>query len=168
MKNKICFVKQVSSLLFVFIVAIISSTMLQAKESVEDGLQRCALTNNSSARLACYDLLSGRDSELTPKIVETPALPAKKVDAKPKPLILASEPKVASENEILKITKCIRAGGNDKYTFYLDDGQVWKQVSHKRMNFEDCNLEVSIHKDFFGYKMQVEGETKKFRVSRVR
>lgn len=170
MKNKIFFVKQVSSLLLVFIIAIMSSSMLQAKESVEDGLQRCALTTNSSARLACYDLLSGRDNKLTPSIVETPALPLKKVEIEPPLQVNKSkaEPEPETETQLLRITKCTRGGGNDKYTFYLDDGQVWKQVNHKRMNFEDCDLEVTIHKDFFGFKMQIEGSQKKFRVSRVR
>ena len=174
MKNKILFIKQVSSLLLVFIVATVSATKLHANESVEDGLQRCALTTNSSARLACYDLLSGRDKKLTPKVLETPALPSKEVETKP-PLQAKKtkpKPKYATEpeleNQLLRITKCTRSGGNDKYTFYLDDGQVWRQVSHKRMNFENCDLAVSIHKDFFGYKMQVEGAKKKFRVSRVR
>jgi hypothetical protein len=166
MKNKIFFVKQVSSLLFVFLVAIMSSSMLQAKESIKDGLQRCALTTNSSARLACYDLLSGRDNKLTPSVIETPALPLKKVEIDPP--LPADKPKAELETQVLRITKCTRSGGNDKYTFYLDDGQVWKQVSHKRMKFDDCDLEVSIHKDFFGFKMQVEGAKKKFRVSRVR
>lgn len=180
MNNKNFYFKQVSSLLLVFIVAIMSSSMLQAKESVEDGLQRCALIQNSSSRLVCYDALSGRGNTLTSKVNEKPALPLQEVDVKPslqanKPIpepkpkpkpkpIAEPEP----ETQVLRLTKCVRSGGNDKYTFYLDDGQVWRQVSHKRMSFEDCDLAVSIDKDFFGYKMQVEGVKKKFRVSRVR
>lgn len=176
MKGIISFFKQVGLLFCVFI-AVLSSSISKAEESVEDRLQGCALTNNSVARLACYDLLSGRDNKVTSKTVEIPslplkerdsnsALPAKKMHAEP--LTIANEPKAELENQLLRITKCTRGGGNDKYTFYLDDGQVWKQVSHNRMNFGDCNIQVSIHKDFFGHKMQVEGTEKKFRISRVR
>ena len=176
MKNSIHFFKQVGLVLYILFL-VLGSSISKAEESAENGLQRCAMTNNSSARLACYDLLSGRENKAIPNIVETPILPLKELDSTPvipaknldtKPLIMANVTKTEPETANLKIVNCTRSGGNDKYTFYLDDGQVWKQVSHTRMNFEDCNVVVSIHKDFFGYKMQVEGTQKKFRVARVR
>jgi len=55
-----------------------------------------------------------------------------------------------------------------KYAFYLEGGQVWKQVGDKRLYFKDCDFNVTISKDFFGYKMQREGEKSRFRVSRLR
>ena len=67
-----------------------------------------------------------------------------------------------------RVTKCTKGASNKKYVFYLEGGQVWKQVSDRRLYFRECDFNVTISKDFFGYKMQREGEKPKFRVSRIR
>ena len=55
-----------------------------------------------------------------------------------------------------------------KYLFHFDNGQIWKQTSDKRLYFKECNFEVTITKDFFGYKMQQDGEKRRIRISRVK
>ena len=65
------------------------------------------------------------------------------------------------------MTRCEK-DSRKKFFFYLEGGQVWKQVSDKKLYFRDCNFDVTISKDFFGYKMQRVGEKSRFRVSRVR
>ena len=54
-----------------------------------------------------------------------------------------------------------------KYYFYFDNGQVWKQKDGRRLAFAECDFEVTISKDFFGYRMQALGEQRKIRISRV-
>jgi hypothetical protein len=55
-----------------------------------------------------------------------------------------------------------------KYLFHFDNGQIWKQMNDKRLSFKECNFDVTITKDFFGYKMQIDGEKSRIRIARVK
>ena len=66
-----------------------------------------------------------------------------------------------------KVTKC-QQDVNDKWYFYFDNGQVWKQRSNSRLRFPDCDFWVTITEDTFGYKMTIEGEDKQIRIGRIR
>lgn len=165
MKVKHSFFKQVISLLVVSF-AITAPTLLNAKESAEDGLQRCGLIGDNSSRLVCYDQLGGRKNSTVASVIEPAALPAD--DLFIESLTDRNDKQTDPSSGIVKVTKCSKSGGNKKFIFYLEDGQVWKQISDKRLYFKDCDFGVSIRKDFFGYKMQREGSDKEFRVSRIR
>jgi hypothetical protein len=67
-----------------------------------------------------------------------------------------------------RVTDCSRAA-DQKWVFRLDSGQVWKQVSSRKviLNEDECQFGVTVSKDFFGYKMQIEGEKTKIRISRL-
>ncbi len=65
------------------------------------------------------------------------------------------------------VSKCEKDYRN-KYRFYFDNGQIWKQTSDTRLSFRECNFDVTITKDFFGYKMKVDGDKRKIRISRVK
>ena len=60
---------------------------------------------------------------------------------------------------------CRTDARGDTY-FEFDNGQVWKEKTDSRVGFEDCNFDVTITKDFFGYKMQIVGEKRRIRISR--
>ena len=49
-------------------------------------------------------------------------------------------------------------------------GQFWKQVSSRRvvMDEDTCQFRATVTKDFFGYKLQIEGEKGKIRISRLK
>ena len=51
---------------------------------------------------------------------------------------------------------------------FFSNGQVWKQSKNDRVHFRDCNFDVTITKDFFGYKMQQEGENRRIRIKRLK
>ena len=55
-----------------------------------------------------------------------------------------------------------------KYLFYFDNGQVWKQKDNKEVRWRECAFDVTITKDFFGYKMNRVGETRTIRIGRVK
>jgi hypothetical protein len=57
-----------------------------------------------------------------------------------------------------------------KWVFTFKSGQVWKQVSSRRVVLDDdaCQFNATVSKDFFGYKMQIEGEKGKIRISRLK
>lgn len=68
-----------------------------------------------------------------------------------------------------RVMSC-RKATDDKWLFYFESGQVWKQVSSKRVLLDDdaCQFGATISKDFFGFKMQIEGENSKVRISRIK
>ena len=66
-----------------------------------------------------------------------------------------------------RVVECKKDSAN-KYYFYFDNGQVWKQRANARIPPGKCDFNVTITEDTFGYKMQIEGETKKIRIGRVR
>jgi len=50
---------------------------------------------------------------------------------------------------------------------YFDNEQLWKQSGAGRYRFSECDFDVTITKDFFGYKMKIDGG-KTLRVKRER
>ncbi len=65
------------------------------------------------------------------------------------------------------VTRCGESV-DGRYLFYFENGQIWKQAKDNRLYFRDCQFDVTITKDFFGYKMQQAGEKKRIRIRRVR
>lgn len=59
-------------------------------------------------------------------------------------------------------------GRSGKYVFYFDNGQVWRQKSSARVPWKECDFEVTISKDLFGYTMVRDGEKRKVRIERVK
>ena len=145
----------------------ISAQLSIADENISDEVMRCAAVDDASLRLACYDKIGGRE-DLAPAIATLPAVVAP-TDG------IGSEqlPKKAKQEEEAKgpvparVNRCMQ-DARKKYHFYLDDGQIWKQISDKKLSFKECDFGVVISKDFFGYKMQVDGEKSRFRVKRIR
>lgn len=142
-----------------------------ADNGVNDEIVRCASVVDTSARLACYDGLSGRQ-ESAPAVIAAPAL------ASPEAVSPADElgaeslgPKDDKKDDdapvVARVVSCVKDVRKD-YSFYLEGGQVWKQISDKKLSYGECDFNVTISKDFFGYKMQVEGEKGRFRVKRMR
>ena len=65
------------------------------------------------------------------------------------------------------ITSC-KKGPDKRWYFFFDNGQAWKQVENRRLSFDDCNFYATVTQDVFGYKMQIDGEKRKIRISRSR
>jgi len=164
MKKKRTFFKPVRTLLVVSF-AISVPFLSNADESAQDGLQRCGLIGDTAVRIACYDQLGGRKNPVAAKVITSPTLPPDELGEES--LTGRKSKRAAPAPVVVKITKCIKRGGNQKYHFYLEGGQVWKQISDKRLNFKDCNFSASIRKDFFGYQMQLQDSKKKLRVKRI-
>ena len=143
----------------------ISAQSSVADENTTDQVMRCAAVDDASLRLACYDKIGGRQ-DLAPAIASMPAAPADGIGSEQVPK-KAEQEKEAKGPVLARVNRCTK-DARKKYHFYLDDGQVWKQVSDKKLSFKECDFDVVISKDFFGYKMQVDGEKSRFRVNRIR
>lgn len=136
-----------------------------ADDTIASELQRCGSIDDGSLRLACYDMLSGRQGMAQ----ESPVTPAE-----PSLDNLGSESLPRDKKDEVetlaiqaRVTRCAK-NSLKKYFFYFENGQVWKQVSGKRLYFKNCDFNVTITKDYFGYKMQQEGEKARIRISRVK
>jgi len=152
-----------ASVLAVLVIGVPS--LLFAEDDTPNDLQRCVALNDAVARLSCYDKISGRNVSVE-EVVSTPdAVPPDSLGSES--LRRKDETKAEEAAVLARVSRCTKSSG-DKYFFYLDGGQVWKQVSDKKLYFRECDFIVTISKDFFGYKMQQEGSKTKFRVSRVR
>ncbi len=78
-----------------------------------------------------------------------------------------SRPEREPESFRGRVVEC-KQDASKKWYFYFDNGQVWKQRANARLSRRDCDFAVTLTKDSFGYKMQIEGESKKIRVGRIR
>ena len=156
---------------------VMCAPVLVLAQSSED-LSRCGSIEDDAKRVACYDEIAGRQS--TVKDVTTEAVPA------------SSEPAAAESKEYAPLTADVGAESLDKkdevdkdepvrghitscrkdslndYFFYFDNGQVWKEKSDARLHYKECDFSVTISRDFFGYKMQIDGEKGRIRISRVK
>ena len=65
------------------------------------------------------------------------------------------------------VTSC-REDRSGKYRFYFDNGQIWLQKDNKHIPWRECDFDVTIEKDFFGYKLLPKGEKRTIRVSRIK
>ncbi|MDJ0710214.1 MAG: hypothetical protein QNJ14_07495 [Woeseiaceae bacterium] len=174
-----------------FVVLLLGSASAQAS-GLADALENCRALDDDAARLACYDALvpaAGPAEEATVAQVpteiaavppaqnttvttETPetaaALPSVPADLGAESL--PRNPDNADkekESFSATVTRCGESV-DGRYLFYFDNGQVWKQSKDNRLHFRDCQFDVTITKDFFGYKMQQVGEKKRIRIRRMR
>lgn len=65
------------------------------------------------------------------------------------------------------VVRCVE-DATSKYLFYFDNGQIWKQKDNTKIRWKECAFDVTITKDFFGYRMVPVGETRKVRIGRVK
>jgi len=157
---------------------------------------KCQAMQDDASRLACYDSLNSPTTPAAeppaagPAKVEPPPaapVPAKGADAPAEKSAVAEEATVNEsvplddkigkeslrgnvEKEKLivrgRVISC-REDLTSKYRFYFDNGQIWRQKDNKRITWDKCEFDVTISKDFFGYKMTPEGEKRHIRVARI-
>ncbi len=163
-----------------------------AETSIEEKLQQCRALEDQAVRLACYDELASRKPEAEPAtltVVETDTAAeqtseetesvtdamAEVADAPPandeRLATLGQEQVGVKKSEELelqaRVVRCQKDGFR-RYFFYFENGQVWKQKSDRRLSYKECDFNITITKDVFGYKMLPEGETRRIRISRVK
>ncbi len=177
---------------FLAIVAVLLAPNIGATgvstDPVEE-LKNCARTEDRNDRMACFESLGKRmlDQEVSdvppPTEPETVAaiLPAA---ALTKPATQTTQPGLPDElggsgfekpkerkaDEIWPATGHVRRcrkTRDDLWYFYFDSGQEWRQNGRGKYRFENCDFNATINKDFFGFKMQIEGG-RKIRVRRVK
>lgn len=134
-------------------------TVSHASDPVEE-LKSCARIGEPEERYACYDDLGRR--LLEDEAPKTPALPDEIGGA------AFEERSGAPHKEDRGLVTSCKKGGDGRWYFYFDNGQVWKESNTGRHRFRNCEFIASVYRDGFGYKMRIEENDKNIRVSRIR
>ncbi len=149
------------SVVFLVLGAALLSSPLNYLHATEpnpiDELRECARTEKTKKRVACYEALGKRVLGEEVK-TDTPESPADSA-------IAADD----LDDEYIPIrghVKSCQEASDRRWFFILDDGEVWKQSGGRTRRFKDCDFDVIIRKDVFGYKMQIAGDDQKVRVKR--
>jgi len=141
-------------------------------------LEECSAIDNDAARVACYDgLVTDQAPEVpdVPAAAQDPEAEVATVPAAPASLGAermpqkdrASEVREEPSEYLATVTRCDESA-DGRYIFFFDNEQVWKQSNADGVYFRDCSFDVTIRKDFFGYKMQLVGEKRRIRIKRLR
>lgn len=165
--------------IFVLLITVYTSSGFAQSVDPIDELKACARITDREARYACFDTLgeqvlreeSGDDTPTEEEVTQSEsAASATVANAQPRP----AKPDVATLGEIQeskrieysgKITSC-KQGVYGNWYFIFDNGQTWKEVNKRNRRFKECNFDVTITKDTFGYKMRIEALEKTLRVRR--
>jgi hypothetical protein len=162
-----------------------------------EAMEQCRNIADASARLECYDRASEagdvtdkapmkpetdeRDVEPEAAIETAPAddtagsavpTPPEATSPAPESGVLTEDiglPKPADAYQSIPVTvaRCTKAS-NHKWYFYLDNGQVWQYLGARTLRYRECDAPGQLIEDRLGFALQLDGETAKHRVKRVR
>ena len=161
--------------IFTLLVMVSSPAVIAQSADVVEELKACARMIDRDARFACFDRLGQR--VLAEESVDKE--PAQEDSAQPEGTATAiatatnaqplPDDSGVSESKTVdysgRITSCKQGHHGDWY-FYLEDGQVWKEARRRNRRFKECDFDVTITKDRFGYKMRIDALDKTVRVRR--
>jgi hypothetical protein len=156
--------------IFILLITVFTSSGVAQPVDTAEELKVCAGMTDQDARFACFDKLGERVLEEEPadkkpkqeEMAQPEAVTATATDVQPLPDDLGSPKSILYSG---LVTSCQKGQFGDWY-FIFDNGQVWKETNKRNLRFEECNFNVTITKDTFGYKMQIDGEEKTIRVKR--
>ena len=141
---------------------------------VSDQIVNCRTIEDSSERLECYDNFIDQHQGSESSQPEIAQVPRSEPNIQSVPADFGSETLPAEDRKDIEkpevravVTSCSK-NALGRYLFFFENGHVWKQTNEKRLRFDDCDFEVTITKDFFGYKMRRAGDTAQIRISRVK
>jgi len=181
--------------LAIFSIIVAPALAADSGETVE-ALTACARMEERDARVDCYETLGQRvlaDTALgqqtspaftTPGASVDPAVgvaTAVAVSAEPVIETAPAEPKMEKDmggyqfeekapdhpdNDIHTRVVLCQKNADKVWFFKFENGQVWKQVDRRILNFQACDFPVILSRDGFGYKLEIEGQVGKIRISR--
>lgn len=127
----------------------------QSDEELAERLRECARTEQVDKRLECLQALA---NEAIKEDNAPPQVAAARVSAKSgvrssttreaKTVIVETRGK--SITGVLAECRRSNTGG---YLFYLEDGQIWKQIDVRKERFKTCDWPVTIVKAENGYRL---------------
>ena len=139
----------------------LASEKTQVKGSLLAQIANCSAIRKDATRLRCYDSLS---AETVKKIGGEPELEQLPEDIGGGKFETGPRQEELNRGLVVSCKKSL----DKKWFFIFDNGQVWKQVNadNRRYNYKGCNFYVTVKKDGFGYKMQIDGKGREIRIKR--
>ena len=64
--------------------------------------------------------------------------------------------------------KSCKKSFDGRWFYIFDNDQVWKQVGSHKYRHKNCDFDVTLSRDFFGYIMRIDDQKLKIRVNRKR
>jgi len=175
-------------LLAVLLIALPSTTVWAADSATAtvEKLKQCAKTPETEARINCYEDLGksvltsdsqAADAQAHAESSQSPGAEKETENSDdtadnglPDSLgggKFADRAGYKAEEYRGRVTSCKQA--SDRKWFYIfENGQVWKQVDRRKRRHKDCNFDVSVIKDSFGYTMKIDGQDSSIRIDRRR
>ena len=138
-----------------------ASDKIQLKGSLASKVINCSSIQKDDTRLRCYDSLS---TEIGKQGAVATVLEALPDDIGGGKFDTSEREEDLSRGLVVSCKKSL----DKKWFFIFDNGQVWKQVNadNRRYNYKGCNFYVTVKKDGFGYKMQIDGKGREIRIKR--
>ena len=148
----------------------------QADSSLQAKLAACATEANDAQRLACFDALAAETSgsnlaeQEASAAADTTEQEPGELEALPDSIgggAFAEAAGIKAKSYAGRVTSCKKSA--DRRWFYIfENGQVWKQVDRRKRRHKECDFEVTLTEDSFGYVMRIAGQDSKIRVDRIR
>ena len=175
------------SLLVILAFLLLSVAEADDDNALRNEMRRCISLADDDARLACFDQLANDVLQISESPVDSiepessdttiPALAPEPADGQAADVVPLTDT-VGKENVrrddskvnpeyAATVTRCER-NPRGRYYFYFANGQIWKQTNSRRLHFRDCDFEVTVFRDMFGYKMSIAGQRKRIRISRIK
>jgi hypothetical protein len=164
------------------------SGAMAEQDALQDELHRCAELPADAERVKCYDALAARSPQPAQTgAADRPEEPGP-VEDSPVPPAPVSEPSSAQGVAITddvgreqldggedaeaaiyhaRVTSC-QKNSSGRVFFFFENGQIWKQTDYSRFRYRECNFDVVLSRDTFGYKMKIADQKASYRVSRVK
>lgn len=141
-----------------------------------DDVVKCLGIVDATARLACYDRTVGALRQLAPATPQAPVAPAVAAPVSREQTFgserIARAPDASVPEEAESITaklKEVKQVTVDRYSFTLDNGQVWTMVVARSIANAKEGKKVQIEKGLFGsYSMSIDGVTGIIKVRRTK
>lgn len=164
------------------------STSRANQDALQAELLRCAALPAETERVKCYDALAQRDPrqadtsaavepEKSEAVEDPPAPPEPVTETSSAQTVeitddVGSEQVAGSDDEEAAVyhatvTSC-RKNSSGKVFFFFENGQIWKQTDYSRFRYRECEFDVTLTRDAFGYKMKIVDQKASYRVSRVK
>lgn len=153
-----------SSILLVILSLGPFNTVLAGDNDLLDELRRCAHLDGREVRDRCLNKLANKVLREDSVLAEA----AEIGDSGPDDTARVTVENKESKNVITGMLMSCKKNSEGKYLFYLENGQIWKQVSSQKKKFGKCSGSITIGRDLLGHKMVRNDDGSSIRVRRLR
>jgi hypothetical protein len=167
--------------LIAFGAVFLSSPATAVPDKTSERLKACAEIAEQVVRIACYEALgketlaedgdaadvASSDKTESTAVVAAPSAGATATSATSAPTNVPIKGVQPPEEFRVAVNSCRINNVGDIY-LTLDNGEVWKRTGGDHLRESECSFTTTLRKDFFGYKMEIDGDERTVRVKRVK